>query len=295
MEPLRLITPPAAEPVALADFKNILRIPAMDTSWDSTLVIFLKAAREACENYCRIALVTQTWLARLDSFPSVPLRYDRNGYPQILLPKPPFQSIDSISYVDTSGAVQTLTRDPSYGVNLAAPFYGYQLEPGGGIMPAAITPPWARPWPPQRMVPANVTIQFRCGYGGPLAVSLAAGSKALSVSGFTFNPDDAPQITGDTGTLISIPGAGPLVTGQASALVTNVASVDGEGNATLTAAATGAVTSASAWLGYPIPFSLQMAIFMQAQFYFEQGAVSDQMEPRAINALRNGGYRNLVS
>ena len=295
MEPLRLITPPTAEPVALADFKNILRIPAMDTSWDSTLNIFLKAAREACENYCRIALVTQTWLARLDSFPSVPLRYDRNGYPQILLPKPPFQSIDSISYVDTSGAVQALTRDPSYGVNLAAPFYGYQLEPGGGIMPAAITPPWARPWPPQRMVPANVTIQFRSGYGGPLTVSMSANSAVLSSPGFTFNPDDAPQITGDTGTLISIPGAGTVVGGEATALVTNVASVDNEGNATLATAATATVSSANAWLGAPIPFSLQMAIFMQAQFYFEQGAVSDQMEPRVINSLRNGGYRNLVS
>jgi hypothetical protein len=295
MEPLRLITPPAVEPVALGDFKNILRIPLSDTSWDSTLTIFLTAAREQVENYCRIALVTQTWQARLDSFPSVPLRYDRNGYPQILLPRPPFQSVDSISYVDTSGATQTLTRDPSYGVNLAAPFYGYQLEPGGGIMPAAITPPWARPWPPQRMVPANVTIQFRCGYGGPLTVSTTANSAVISSPGFKFNPDDAPQITGDTGALISIPGAGPLVSDTATPLVTAVASVDNNGVATLAAAATGAVTNASAWLGLPIPFSLQMAIFMQAQFYFEQGAVSDQVEPRVINSLRNGGYRNLVS
>lgn len=295
MEPLRLITAPAAEPVALSDFKNILRIPLADTSWDSTLTIFLVAAREACENYCRIALITQTWLARLDSFPSVPLRYDRNGYPQILLPKPPFQSICSFVYVDTSGSVQPLTRDPSYGVNLAAPFYGYQLEPGGGIMPAALTPPWARPWPPQRMVPANVSIQFRCGYGGPLAVSMAANSAILSSPGFTFNPDDAPRIAGDTGTLISIPGAGPVVNGAATPLVTAVASVDNSGVATLAAAAAGAVTKALAWLGNPVPFSLQMAIFMQAQFYFEQGAVSDQMEPRVINALRNSGYRNLVS
>jgi hypothetical protein len=290
VEPLRLITPPAAEPVQLSDFKNILRIPLGDTSWDSTLEIYLVAAREQIENYCRIALVTQTWLARLDQFPSIPLRYDRNGYPQILLPKPPFQSIQSFTYVDTSGAVQTLTRDASYGTNLAAPFYGYQLTPGGGIFPAALTPPWARPWAPQRMVPANTTIQFRCGYGGPITVSIGAGSNALTAPGFTFNPDDAPAITGDTGIPISIPKAGA----NGAALVTNVASVS-SGAATLAANATAAVTSGRAWLGQPIPVSLCLAIHFLAQYYFEQGAVMDTMPPRVIDSLRNGGYRNLVS
>jgi hypothetical protein len=286
MEPLRLITPPAAEPVTLASFKNLLRFDATDSSWDPTLSLYLTAARESVENCCRIALVTQTWLWRLDSFPSVPLRYDRNGYPQILLPKPPFQSIDSFVYVDTSGTVQTLTRDPSYGVNLAAPFYGYQLEPGGGIMPAGLTPPWARPWPPQRMVPANVTIQFRCGYGGPLTVSMAANSPALTAAGFTFNPDDAPQIEGDAGTKICIPSA---------SLTTNVASVDDEGNATLAAAPAAIVTDQSAWLGNPVPNPLVLAILFQAQFFFEKGGVSDQVNPRVIDSLRNSGYRNLVS
>jgi hypothetical protein len=290
MEPLRLLTPPAAEPVTLAQFKSLLRMSMLDKSRDSTLELFLCAAREAIEKYCRIALVTQTWLWRLDSFPSVALRYDRNGYPQILLPKPPFQSIDSIVYVDVSGDVQTLTRDPSYGVNLAAPFYGYQLEPGGGIMPAGLTPPWARPWPPQRMVPANVTIQFRCGYGGPLPVSMAATSATLSAPGFTFNPDDAPQITGDTGTPISIPGAGA----SNAALVTIVASVS-SGVATLAAAASTSVANVTAWLGNPIPYSLQCAILFQAQWYHENGGVVDSVQPRVVDSLRNSGFRNMVS
>jgi gp6-like head-tail connector protein len=290
VEPLRLITPPAAEPVALSDFKNILRIPLADTSWDSTLTIYLVAAREQVENYCRIALITQTWLARLDQFPSIPLRYDRNGYPQILLPKPPFQSVQSFTYVDTSGAVQTLTRDASYGTNLAAPFYGYQLTPGGGIFPAALTPPWARPWAPQRMVPANTTIQFRCGYGGPVTVSTTANSAALTAPGFTFDADDAPAITGDTGLPISIPGAG--VSG--ATLVTNVASVS-NGAATLAVNASTAVVNATAWIGQTVPMSLCLAIHFLAQYYFEQGAVTDTMPPRVVDSLRNGGFRNLVS
>jgi hypothetical protein len=291
MEPLRLIVPPVAEPVALSDFKALLRIPDSDTSRDSTLTLFLLAARESIEKYCRIALITQTWLARLDSFPSVATRYDRNGYAQILLPKPPFQSVDFFNYVDTSGTVQALTRDASYGTNLQAPFYGYQLEAGGGIMPAALTPPWARPWAPQRMVPANTTIQFRCGYGGPITVSMQQGSAQLSASGFTFNPDDAPAITGDTGIPISIPGAGAA----GGDLVTNVASVDGSGNATLAASAAAAVTNVTAWLGLPVPKSLCLAILFQAQFYNENSAVVDAVEPRVIDRLRNSGFRNLVS
>lgn len=291
MEPLRLITGPTAEPVSLAQFKLLLRVNSADKSRDSIFELFLYSAREKIEALCRIALITQTWLWRLDSFPSVPLRYDRNGYPQILLPKPPFQSIKSFVYVDVSGAVQTLTRDPSYGVNLAAPFYGYQLEPGGGIMPAGLTPPWARPWPPQRMVPANVTIQFRAGYGGPLTVTMTEGSAVLTVAGgFTFNPDDAAEITGDTGIPISIPGAGAA----GVPLVTNVASVS-SGVATLAAPAATAVAGVSAWLGNPVPYRLQVAILFLAQYYNENGGVVDSVPPRVVDSLANSGFKNLVS
>ncbi len=222
------------------------------------------------------------------------MRYDRNGYAQLLLPGRLFSLSIFLITLTPPARCRHLYATPVTASDPAAPFYGYQLDPGGGITPAGLTPPWARPWPPQRMVPMNVSVQFRCGYGGPVKVSIAASSTALAAPGFTFNPDDAPQITGDTGTAISIPGAGPLVGGVASALVTNVASV-AQGAATLKDPASTAASGAVAWLGDPIPFSLQMAIFMQAQFYFEQGAVTDQVEPRIINSLRNGGYRNLVS
>lgn len=289
---LRLVIPPIAEPVTLGQLKGILRLQGSDTSWDQTLSLFLTAARQSVENYCRTALITQTWLFRLDSFPGISARYDRNGFPQILLPKPPFQSIDSFVYVDTAGATQTLTRDTSYGANLAEPFYGYQLDPGGGMVPAALVPPWARPWPPQRMVPMNTTVQFRCGYGGPLpSVTTIQGNPVISTPGFTFNQDDAPAVTGDTGTKICIPGAGA----DGAALVTNVASVDVDGNATLAVAPSTATTTLSAWLGDQVPYAMQLAILFQAQFYFEQGAVSDQPAPRVIDSLRNSGYRNLVS
>ena len=289
-EPLRLITPPAAEPVSLAQFKNLLRISPTDTSRDISLNLFLQAAREAFEGYCRIAIVTQTWLWRMDSFPTIGFSYDQNGFPQIALPKPPFQSLDWFQYVDTSGTVQTLTRDTAYGQNPASPFYGYQMTPGGGISPARLTPPWARPWAPQLLVPANTIIQFRAGYGGPLSVSMTAGSALLSAPGFTFNADDAPSLTGDVGTQISIPGAGV----GGAALQTNVASVDSNGNATLATAASTSVAAVAAWMGDLIPSKLQLGILFLAQHYNEQGAVVDSNEPGVIERLRRGS-RNLVS
>jgi hypothetical protein len=290
-ESLVCIVPPAAEPVSLDDFRSFLEIPADDTSHDAKLSSLLVAAREDCERYTRTKLVTQTWLLRTDSFPSISVVYDRNGYPKLQLPFPPFQSIDFFKYVDTAGAVQTIQRDTTYGNNPAAPFYGYQLEPGGGLIPARLLPNWARPWAPQRLVPANTMVQFRCGYGGPLTVSVAEGSAALTVAGgFTFNPDDAPNLTGDTGAKITVTGAGA----EGADLVTTIATVDAEGNATLASPAAAAVADVPAWLGAPVPEALRLSIMFQAQFFYEQGSAVDQAVPRVVEALRKS-FRNMVS
>lgn len=289
-ESLRLITPPAAEPVSVGDLKQLMRISLTDTSRDKTLLGFLVAAREDCENVTRSKLVTQTWLLKMDSFPGVSIRYDRNGFPEIRLPFAPFQSVDWFKYVDTAGAVQTLLRDTSYGTNPAEPFYGYQLEPGGGSIPARLLPPWARPWAPQILVPANTMVQFRCGYGGPITASMTQGSALLSAANFTFNPDDAPALTGETGTKICIPGAGT----SGAALNTFVASVDGSGNATLADPAMEAVVKAAAWLGDPIPEPLKMSILFHAQFLALQNSADDQAIPRIVKSLRDP-YANFIS
>jgi len=293
-ESLQLVTPPAAEPVSLGDFKELLRIARTDTSRDTTLTRFLVAARLDCENWCRIKLITQTWLARLDSFPGSSVVYDRNGYPEFKLPNPPFQSIQFFRYVDTQGAVQTLPRDSSYGNNVAGPLYYYQLERGGGVMPARVAPAWATPWAPQRRLFANTVLQFRCGFGGPLQVSMTAGSRVLSSPGFIFNPDDAPLLSAEVGTKVCIPGAGPLVGSVATDLSTHVASVDANGVATLADAAVGAVTNVQAWIGERVPEELKLSILFHAQFFYEQSAVVDLEVPCVVESLRSP-YRNLVS
>ena len=286
------IAEPTAEPVELGEFKNFLEIPDGDTSRDAKLTSFLLAARVDRERYTRTRFITQTWLLRSDSFPGISLIYDRNGYPALELPMLPFQSVQKFWFVDTAGSVEELLRDTSYGNTAGS--YGYQLEHGGGLVPARLVPTWARPWPPSRLVPANTMVEFRCGYGGPLTVSIANGSAALSSGAFKFNPDDAQILTGDKGTAIRIPGAGPLVDGEQSDLVTSVLSVDSNGAATLADAASASVSNIDAWLGAPVPEPLRLAIMFQAQFFFEQGAVVDMPSPRIVDQLSNS-YRNLVS
>ncbi len=64
--PAQLITPPATEPVTLAEAKVHLRLEtALDDDYVTALI---SAARQYTEQVCWRALVTQTWELVLDSF-----------------------------------------------------------------------------------------------------------------------------------------------------------------------------------------------------------------------------------
>jgi hypothetical protein len=243
------------------------------------LTPLITAARVACENEIRLAFNTQSWLLKLDGFPGYDGLYNRNDYPGIRLPKPPFQSIQSFQYVDTAGILQALVQDVTYGNS--GLFYGYQLSLGSDSQPARLIPSFARPWPPSRLVPNNVLVQFTAGYGGTKTVSIAAS--ATAITGATF-------LQTDIGRPLSIPGAGPA----AATLMTSIAAVDGGGNATVANAAATSVTNASAYLGNPVPGPILMGIKFLTQFYYEQGASTDQDIPKVVRRLI-GPYCNNVS
>lgn len=287
------IVAPAAEPVCVDDLMQQMDMgpigdPTLSVSLARKLSGLLVAARVDCENYTRLAFVTQTWGLKCDSFPGRDFRYLPTGYAGLMLPKPPLQSIVSFQYVDTAGQLQTLLQDTTYGVNPAAPEYGYQLDRGGEEQPSKLIVSYPKLWPPTRMVPANVLVKFRCGYGGPLTVSTTEDSPVIA--GPTFNPDDAPLLPLETGLPVSIPGAGP----GGDLLVSNIASVDADGNATLAANAAAAVANVKGWFGNPIPSPIQQAILFLAQFYYEQGSIVDQPLPRMVRGLLDP-YRNLVA
>lgn len=94
--PIRLITPPAAEPVTLTEAKAHLRV---DHSADDVLISsMIEASRVYCEQFTARAFVTQTWEMVIDQFPPNDL----------MIPLPPLQSVTSIKYDDGGGVEQTL-------------------------------------------------------------------------------------------------------------------------------------------------------------------------------------------
>ena len=307
-ESVALIFGPVVEPVTLNDARLQLGFgPIDDSTREASQIVndkvrrFIITARQDAENYLQRALITQTWILRRDSFPGHNLRYDWNGYPEIVLPKPPFQSVQRFTYIDVAGFPRHLFQDTTFGTNPFNPEYSYQLERGSETQPGRLLPAFAQPWPPTRMVPANVIVQFRCGYGGPITVSIEAGSLALTVTGGSklgpagrttaFDRDDAPLLPGETGLPIKIPGAGP----NADPLETFIASVDPEtGAATLADAASTTVAGATAWAGEPVPSVIIDAIKMLVQFYYDHGGCEDVPLPRVVESLLLP-YRNLVA
>lgn len=108
---------------------------------DDYLDQLLLAATAAAEKYTGRALLTQTWRLTLDRFPCGEIR----------LPRPPVQSVTSITYTDENGDGQTL--DSSLYVVAA------------DSQPARIAPAYGEVWPATYLQPEVVTVTFVAGYG----------------------------------------------------------------------------------------------------------------------------------
>jgi uncharacterized phiE125 gp8 family phage protein len=134
---LTVVTEPTDEPVTIEQVKDHLRIDIVDS--DEEIDLMISEARAIAENYCRRSLATKTLCLTLDEFE-----------PIIRLPSGPVQSIESIEYVDSDGATQTLAESV-YRSDLAAE-------------PARITPAWGESWPSTRCVTGAVTIEYVAGF-----------------------------------------------------------------------------------------------------------------------------------
>lgn len=135
---LKLITPPEAEPVSLADAKAHMRI---DTGDDDVMIsALITAARQEAEKITRRALITQTWELVLDSFPC-----------EFHLPYPTLQSVESIKHLDTDGVEQTLS----------AAHYLVDAD----TEPARVVPAYGQVWPSTINQIAAVRIRYIAGYG----------------------------------------------------------------------------------------------------------------------------------
>jgi uncharacterized phiE125 gp8 family phage protein len=103
---LKVITQPIVEPVSLEELKQQLRIEADDTSLDDTLLPLIKASREWCEGFQNRAYITQTLELALDSWPTGAIE----------LPRPPYQSMVSVSYTNEDN-VTTIWSSANYVVD----------------------------------------------------------------------------------------------------------------------------------------------------------------------------------
>lgn len=141
---LRQITPPATEPLTVAEVGRYLRLTAAVQALDADyLSLLIAAVREDCEQQSERQLITATWQLTLDSFPL------NDGY--LELPRPPLQSVTSIVYTDTEGGSQTLDAS-LYGVDI-------RREPG------QIVPAYNEDWAETREQINAVTITYVAGYG----------------------------------------------------------------------------------------------------------------------------------
>lgn len=94
---------PTSEPVTLAEAKTHCKVDGSDS--DGELNRMISSARVFVEAYCGTALGSQTQVLRCSSFCDF-----------IDLPIAPISAISSITYLDASGAEQTLSTDVYEGV-----------------------------------------------------------------------------------------------------------------------------------------------------------------------------------
>ena len=142
---LKLVTPPAAEPVSVAELKAHMRVEISD---DDTLIgQYGKTARIWCEDFTRRQFVTATWRLTLEDFP---------WGDRIELPRPPLQSVTSLTYVDDNGTTQTYDA------------LSYRLitdeEPG------YLLPVYNGDWPSYRADVDAIKVTYVAGYGLAVAV-----------------------------------------------------------------------------------------------------------------------------
>lgn len=168
--PLSLSSAASGQAVTTADAKVYLRV---DNSTEDTLIDdCVKAATEFCQDETGRQYLTASYSLRL------------RGWWQgaLILPKPPFRSVSSISYIDTAGTTQTL-----------ASTYYETFAPLKG--PGQITRLPFQVWPvhqSDREYP--VIIAFSAGYGTATDIPKRTRQAILMATAWFYDHRDPSQL-----------------------------------------------------------------------------------------------------
>ena len=142
---LRVVSPPAIEPITVSDAKLHSRV---DTSLeDDILELWIESARAFAESYQNRAYITQTLQLTMDAFPPGSV---------IQLPRPPLQSVTSVTYYDEDDTPDTLDAG-DYIVDEVT-------QPGMIVLRAN------KSWPDATLRAKNgIVIEYIAGYGDDAA------------------------------------------------------------------------------------------------------------------------------
>lgn len=149
----KVTTPPASEPLALADVKNWLKLSSGITADDDVVTMLIQAAREYVENYLQIALISQTIQEKLDAFP--PRNHFRLAVGNVI-------SVTSLTYLDSDGQSQTLAQT-DYGIDVYSQHARIYLKegkswPDSEVEKNAITITYVAGWSTAGDVPAKIKL-----------------------------------------------------------------------------------------------------------------------------------------
>lgn len=145
-----LITSPA-QPAMTVDHAR-RHIKALTISDDVLIRGWIEAARHYFEEQTGRQIITATHEVWLDAFPC-------GG--RIELPHPPLQSVVSVLYVDSTGALASFSDGGSPDV----PSYAVKAPQGPYAQRGWIEPLYGTAWPTARCESGAVRIQYTSGYG----------------------------------------------------------------------------------------------------------------------------------
>lgn len=156
---LEEVAAPLAHVVTVEEAKRHLRVDIPDE--DHLIHSQIAASQAYVERYTGKILIDKTLRLSLPCFPHV-----------IELPSEPVRSIESITYVDTSGEEQ------EFDISNCTLLKSRQ--------PAAIVPSFGTCWPATRIHADSVKVTYRAGYGTAAAVPPDVKALILLVVGYLY-------------------------------------------------------------------------------------------------------------
>jgi uncharacterized phiE125 gp8 family phage protein len=159
----QLITAPASEPITLAEAKLHLRVDGTDE--DTLITSQITAARQAAEQFMGRAIISQTWRAVLDAWPTGDV---------IELRQPWVRSITAVRYIDGAGVQQTLANTE------------YRLVDRGENDFGRLQPAFGKSWPGVRNDAAVIEIDFVAGWTDAASVPQTVKSAVKFMLGHLY-------------------------------------------------------------------------------------------------------------